>query len=261
MQPREPKYRTIAADLAAAIRDGVHEPGQALPSQRDLSAAYGVTLATLRQALQLLQDDGLISQQPGRGTFVSEPRAAYRLDSLRGLEEDLAAQGQQLATEILVHELVIPPPDVAAQLGLAGAAGPRARSRVATVLRLERIRLIGGRPAVHQISWVGEPGAHLLTDVDLSARSLYAALAEVGVVVEAAEEVLRPGVLAEPVAGLLRRAPGEALFCSERLSMTGDGLAVVLDQATILGSAMEIRTRRVADGVSLQWTRPETGRA
>lgn len=208
-----------------------------------------------------MQDDGLVSQQAGRGTFVGEPRAAYRLDSLRGLEEDLAAQGQQLATEILAQELVEPPPDVAAQLDLSLATRRRTGSaRPAGVLRLERIRLIGGRPAVHQISWLREPGARPLAEADLSSRSLYAALAEVGVVVEAATEVLRPGVLTEPVAGLLRRPPGEAVFCSERLSRTADGSAVVLDQATILGSAMEIRTRRVAEGVSLQWARPDTGR-
>jgi GntR family transcriptional regulator len=52
-----------------------------------------VTLVTLRQALRRLEDDGLVSQQPGRGTFVAEPRAAYRLDSLRGFAEDLRARG------------------------------------------------------------------------------------------------------------------------------------------------------------------------
>ncbi|MFN8081740.1 MAG: tryptophan synthase subunit alpha [Kineosporiaceae bacterium] len=74
MQPREPKSRESSGfddrrRPGRAIRDGVHAPGEALPSQRELSAAYGVTLATLRQALQLLQDDGLVSQQAGRAAL------------------------------------------------------------------------------------------------------------------------------------------------------------------------------------------------
>ena len=54
------RYRAIAADLAAKIRDGHYGPGDALPAQRELSAAYGVTLMTLRQALQELGAEGLI---------------------------------------------------------------------------------------------------------------------------------------------------------------------------------------------------------
>ena len=53
------RYRAIAADLAAKIRDGHYAPGEALPAQRELSAAYGVTLMTLRQALQELVAEGL----------------------------------------------------------------------------------------------------------------------------------------------------------------------------------------------------------
>src|SRR5437764_14716462 len=82
------RYRAIAADLAAKIRDGHSAPGEALPAQRELSTAYGVTLMTLRQALRELSDEGLIVQQPGRGTFVAPPYPAYHLGSLRSLADD-----------------------------------------------------------------------------------------------------------------------------------------------------------------------------
>src|SRR6201986_3881307 len=59
-----PKYQAIAVDLAAKIRAGELSPGSALPPQRELSQTYGVTLVTLRQALQRLEDDGVLSPQP-----------------------------------------------------------------------------------------------------------------------------------------------------------------------------------------------------
>lgn len=242
--PRTPKYQVIAADLTAKIRAGELAPGSALPPQRELSQAYGVTLATLRQALQRLEDDGLLSQQPGRGTYVAEPRAAYRLDSLRGFAEDLRAQGQTVSTQILGQAVRKPPAAVTALLGDA----PQ-------MFRLERLRLVAGRPAVHQLSWVRPPAGTALATADLSATSLYAAIAERGVVVHRASEVLRPGLLDEPTATLLRQPAGTAVFVSERVTFGLDDQALLVDRATILGSVMEIRTERAATGLSMQWSR------
>jgi GntR family transcriptional regulator len=239
--PRTPKYQVIALDLSTKIRDGELPPGSALPPQRELSASYGVTLATLRQALRRLEEDGLLSQQPGRGTFVAEPRAAYRLDSLRGFAEDLRAQGQTVSTQILDQQVAWPPADVAALLDKSVHA-----------LRLERLRLVAGRPAVHQLSWIRETA---LAEADLSGSSLYATLADLGVVVHRASEVIRPGALDATVADLLRQPEGTPAFISDRITFGLDDTPLVVDRATILGSAMEIRTERTVAGLSMQWSR------
>ena len=201
-----------------------------------------MTLVTLRQALRRLEDDGLLSQQPGRGTFVASPRATYRLDSLRGLAEDLRAQGRTVSTQILGQTLHRPPAWVAAHLGSGRA------------LRLERLRLLSGRPAVHQLSWVRLPVGAELRTADLSETSLYAAIAEHGVVVHRASEVLRPELLAAPAAELLRQAAGTPVFVSDRITYGLDDQPVVVDRATILGTVMEVRTERAATGLSVQWT-------
>ncbi|WP_232345133.1 GntR family transcriptional regulator [Actinoplanes awajinensis] len=232
----------IADDLTSKIKDGELPPGSALPPQKELSTRYGVTLATLRQALKQLEDEGLLSQQPGRGTFVY-PRVKYQLTSLHGFAEDLRAQGQTVTTEILDQSAGTPPDWAAELLGHDPA------------LRLERLRLVAGRPAVHQLSWVRGTD---LVEADLSDTSLYAALSSLGRLVNRASEVVRPGLLDEPVAALLRRTPGEPVLVSERVTYALDESALVVDRATMLGSAMEIRTERAATGLSLQWSRPAT---
>ncbi|MCO8271281.1 GntR family transcriptional regulator [Actinoplanes sp. TRM 88003] len=229
----------IADDLSSKIRGGELSPGVALPPQKELSARYGVTLATLRQALQQLEDDGLLSQQPGRGTFVAEPRAAYRLDSLRGFAEDLRAQGHLVTTQILGQTVAQPPAWAAAHFGDADPA-----------VRLERLRLLAGHPAVHQVSWIH--GLEL-AETDLSGVSLYAALAEHGIAVHRAGEALRPGVLDQASATLLRQPLGTPAFHSERVTYGLDDRVLVADRATILGSMMEIRTEREVSGLSMQW--------
>ena len=241
MPARRPKYETIAADLTARISAGEYAPGAALPSQRDLSAGYDVTLATLRQALQLLERDGLVSQQAGRGTFVAEPRAAYQLDSLHSLVEDLRAQGHPVTTDVISRSVR----PVSRSAGLA--------LRVTRALRLERVRHLAGRPAVHQVSWIAEPYGSRIADVDFSSVALYRALAEDGVAVARATERLRPANVAGSAATLLRRAAGTAVFVSERTTYGIGGEPIVWDRATIVGDVMEIRTDRAATRLSMRW--------
>lgn len=196
------RYRAIAADLAAKIRDGHYVPGEALPAQRELSTAYGVTLMTLRQALRELSAEGLIVQQPGKGTFVAPPHAAYQLGSLRSFGDDLREQGHEVRTTVISRAQRRVPSRVAARLRVREAE---------TGLRLERVRAFAGRRAIHQISWVREPHADRLRDVDFTGTSLYAALADLGVVVARAAETIRPEVLnAErgPVSGRGRGSAG-----------------------------------------------------
>jgi GntR family transcriptional regulator len=125
------RYRAIAADLAAKIRDGHYAPGEA---QRELSAAYGVTLMTLRQALRELCAEGLIVQRPGKGTFVTPPHLAYQLGSLRSFADDLREQGHEVRTIVVARAQRRVPARIAARLQVrrdrdraATGAGPRLR--------------------------------------------------------------------------------------------------------------------------------------
>jgi GntR family transcriptional regulator len=240
----EARYRAIAADLAGKIRTGHYAPGEALPAQRELSASYGVTLMTLRQALRQLSDDGLIVQQAGRGTFVAPPHLAYQLGSLSSLADDLRKQGHEVRTVVVGRSVRRAPGWVAGQLRTPPGDG---------ALRLERVREFAGRPAIHQVSWVRQPYGDQIRDRDFTAVSLYAALADAGVVVARASETIRPELLDGTIAEHLGEDPGRPVFVSDRITYTLDATAVVVDRATILGSMMEVRTERAATGLSLNW--------
>ena len=238
------RYRAIAADLAAKIRDGHYAPGEALPAQRELSAAYGVTLMTLRQALQELGAEGLIVQRPGKGTFVAPPHAAYQLGSLRSLADDLREQGHEVRTTVIARAQRRVPPRIAARLRVRESE---------TGLRLERVRAFAGRRAIHQVSWVREPPADRLREVDFTTTSLYAALADAGVAVARATETIRPDVLDADAARHLDEDEGAPVLVSERITYGPDGTALVADRATILGSMMQITADRAVTGLSLHW--------
>ena len=69
-QSAEPSYRLIAADLRAKIESGELVPGDALPSEAELTERYGVSRGTTRQAFLELQAAGLIDAVQGKGRFV-----------------------------------------------------------------------------------------------------------------------------------------------------------------------------------------------
>jgi DNA-binding GntR family transcriptional regulator len=65
----------VAEDLRASIAAGEFQPGEKLPSGRDLSRRYSVALMTMQRAIALLRDEGLVASYQGRGVFVRSPES------------------------------------------------------------------------------------------------------------------------------------------------------------------------------------------
>ena len=66
-------YMRVAEDIAARIASGELKPGARLRAERDLARYYGVSYGTVRRAMEVLRERGLITTIHGRGTFVSLP--------------------------------------------------------------------------------------------------------------------------------------------------------------------------------------------
>ncbi|ATW51542.1 GntR family transcriptional regulator [Streptomyces xantholiticus] len=93
--------------IADAIREGVYPPGSTLPSEPRLATELGVSRPALREALLLLQEDGLLSVRRGVGRTVNDrvPRRGY--ERLQPLEEVLS-QGSPLTVRPLLRTVEEP---------------------------------------------------------------------------------------------------------------------------------------------------------
>ena len=70
-----PLYEQIVLQVRALINEGAIAPGEQLPTTRQLAVILGINFNTVARAYRLLDQEGLISTQPGRGTFVlKEPK-------------------------------------------------------------------------------------------------------------------------------------------------------------------------------------------
>lgn len=148
-----PQHIQVAAGLRERIASGDLGPGEKLPSEPELAAAYGVSRTTVRHAIDVIRGEGLIRTEKGRGTFVRIPRHPVRRDHTTRYqwEKDRALltpleRGETGATEhdtglemgdllfTAGYEMTAAPGDVAERFGIPEGT-PMLRRTYATSVR------------------------------------------------------------------------------------------------------------------------------
>jgi DNA-binding GntR family transcriptional regulator len=77
MELRPVAYRTLAAQVRNAIRNGEYADGRQLPTEEQLAASYSVSRQTVRRAMQDLVSEGIIYRVAGRGTYPVDEKDRY----------------------------------------------------------------------------------------------------------------------------------------------------------------------------------------
>ena len=229
---RVPRYHRIAEALRERIRVGELASGSRLDNQRQLAKSFGVTLMTLRQALELLEREHLITRRHGLGTFVAAPSVDYDILQLRRFAGDLSAKGEHVATRLLGTRFAAADRRVAEALRLAGR--PR-------VFVLDRLRLVDEHPMSLQRSFLPSPLGDEVIRADLALTPLHQVLEfKLGVVVTRASETVSAVRLGRREARDLGCRAGVPAFESERVSYDAGGAPVVFDRAFIPGDRFRI---------------------
>lgn len=97
MTSREPTYRLIARRIRDRITTGQLRPGDKLPPQRLLAEEHEVSEILIRQALDILRNEGIIESRRGSGSYVRERPPVRRISSNR-YRADFAPQAAELQT-------------------------------------------------------------------------------------------------------------------------------------------------------------------
>jgi len=108
-------YNRIAADLRDRIDARELAPHDPIPSERQLSADFGVSRMTARHALTVLEQEGYVYRHRTRGTFVSEPRISVRIG---GFSSEVKRVGRRPGARVLHLEVATPTPLTRESLGL-----------------------------------------------------------------------------------------------------------------------------------------------
>ncbi len=210
--------RTIRyQEIAHTLRERLSEqgPGHVLPSESELSAEFGVSRVTVRRALEMLRDDGVVESRQGFGWYVAMAPLQQRLGQLDTIENQLAVGGIRPERQILEFAFVPAPPHIAERL------------HCAQVLRVKRRNLADGAPFAVVTVWCpAELGQHL-SRREVERRPFYELL---GVQLRGATQTIGAAAATEHDARLLEVPVGSPVLRCERLTTTVTGEPVLLSE-------------------------------
>jgi len=203
-------YVQIAESLLNWIESEELTPGKRLPPERELSKTLGVNRTTIRQALNILQDRGLIYRRQGQGTFVASPKIERQAGKLVPFTKSMQQKGYKIEARLITLEKILTDVSLAEELQLT--VGQPAYF-------LCRIRLINREPVLLENIYIP---AILFPEVerfDLSQRSLYEVMdEEYNVKISYARQSLEPVTARKYEADLLGIEPGAPLMLERRLA-------------------------------------------
>lgn len=228
-------YSQVRETLRERMRDGTYPPDAQLPAESELSAQFGVSRITVRQALSDLQKDGLIIKVAGKGSFVSRPKASQPLARLEGFSEAMSRQGYTIHNKVISFKSVPASALVAQQLGL-GEDAP--------VIEIKRIRYLDREPVSLEITYLPqEPGARL-ADEDLAGRDIFLILEhDYGIPLGHADLQIGAVVADEALAMALQVMEGTALLKLQRLTHTAEGRPLDFEHLYFRGDAFQYQLR------------------
>ena len=203
-----PLYYQIETVLRKKIVLGELPPMSPLPSEEALAEEYGVSRITVRQALSLLEQDGLVTRHRGKGTFVSEKARFIEPQRLTGFMEDLISMGVKTKTKVLDIATIEAPDTIRDRMKLDPPGH---------LLRVIKVREIGGKPFSYVINYFPPDIGRKLKKEDLIAKPALTILEEdLGVQVAEAIQTVEATIADAEIAPLLQVRVGEPLLKAER---------------------------------------------
>ena len=160
-----PAYRRIQLALQKRIEAGELQPGDSVPSERELARSYEVSLMTARHALAEMEREGLVDRRRGAGTFVALPKIHF--NRLASFTEQMASRGLPARSRILCASVVEGEQEAAARLSLA----PHSR-----LVKIERLRQSGEQPFAVESCYLAAEEFQALLSLPLERRSLFSTL-------------------------------------------------------------------------------------
>lgn len=206
-----PLWAQVCEDLRRRISTGEFEAG--FPGELSLTEAYDVSRHTIREAMRVLREEGLIRRERGRGTTLERPRIAQSMGTLYSLFDTMTSHGVEQASEVrrlgrTVNAVV------AAKLELPDNT---------ELVVIERLRFADSEPLAVDTSWLPAAIAEPLLDVDFTSTGLYAELARrCGVTVDSGSERITSLTAPHNIAELLDATTPAAVLSIERLARSKD---------------------------------------
>jgi len=155
---RLPLYQRLRDEMMAKIVSREWQPDMAIPTESELTKAYGVAIGTVRKAVEMLVADGLLVRNQGRGTFVRRPN--FNASLFRFFRHQNSSLKNKVPEGRIFGRLLLEPPEaVATALNL---------KKKVKAIRLDRLRYVDGQPALLEEIWLPYASFSALMSLELA---------------------------------------------------------------------------------------------
>lgn len=217
-----PLYLQLANNLREHIAEGGIGPGNALPSERELSEMTGMSRVTIRKSIAKLIEEGLLFRRQGSGTYVAQ-RIEAAGSKLSGFSDDARHRGESPGTIWMMKTYAFPTEEEAELLAI---------SITEKVARLGRVRLSGGEPLAIEHAVIPQ---RFLPHLEELGESLYSALDVLGFRPVTGTQRIRASLASSTEAGILSVRESAEILRIERLTRLADGTPVELTRSAYRG--------------------------
>ncbi len=209
------RYHGIADELRLRVSSGVYAAGRLLPSESVMSVEFSVSRVTIRKALEILRDEGLVKARQGFGWFVAGKPVQQPLGRLATIEDQMRDSGMQPERRILEFVFEKAPRDVATILGTQ------------QVLRVTRLNTADNEPFALVTVWCSADLGQHLSRADVE-RSPFYELLEVPL--SGASQTIGADAARAPEAELLNIPIGSPVLRCERITSGTSGQVVLVSR-------------------------------
>jgi GntR family transcriptional regulator len=207
------RYQEIADALRSRV--ATFGAGTLLPSEAELSGEFGVSRVTIRRALEILREAGLVESRQGFGWYVAAEPLRQHLGELATIEGQLAESGIRAERRVLEFAFEVAPERVASVLGTD------------QVLRVKRLNLADGEPFAVVTVWCPAERAHHISRRTVEERPFYELL---GIALRGATQTIGADAATADDAALLHVPPLSPVLRCRRITTDTAGHPVLMSE-------------------------------
>jgi GntR family transcriptional regulator len=212
---REIRYQSIADDLRRQVTSGALAAGRLLPSEADLGDTYGASRVTIRRALEVLRDEGLVDARQGFGWFVAVAPLRQSTAQLGTIEGQLIESGIKPERQILEFAFESASADIGRILDTRD------------VLRVKRLNLADGEPFAVVTVWCRADLGQHLSRADVERSPFYELL---DIPLAKATQTIGADAATKNDARLLGVPPGSPILRCRRVTSDAHDRAVLVSE-------------------------------
>ena len=188
-------YHSLGHIIRSKIQSGEWAVGQRIPSERELMGIFNVSRATVRQAIENLEKEGVLRRERGKGTFVAPPKIESGVLRMIEFSGVIKQNGLRPSAQLLGSKCITPPKHIQKLLALPDSA---------QTAWLQRLLLVNDAPMLIETAYFPAERFPALIDLyDGASEWREFVHSRYGVRIVRARETFEPVILEEPEAELL----------------------------------------------------------